>query len=170
MPLLIAFLLIPIVEIWLFVKVGEIIGAWQTVGLVIAMGIAGAILVRIQGFTALNRARAAMEAGEFPTTALFDGLFVLIAGFLLIIPGFLTDILGILLFIPPLRHWMGRAVWRWLSLRPDIVIHRSSRSGSDQSGHVVEGSYYEITPENDPAKPTALGAPPKPTPRTPPGP
>lgn len=164
MPLIIAFLLIPIAEIWLFVKVGEEIGAWQTVGLVIAMAVAGAILVRIQGFTALNRARAAMAAGEFPSKALFDGLCVLIAGFLLIIPGFLSDILGILLFIPPLRRWMGKAIWRWLSLRPDIVIQRTRHSRATSSNRVVEGTYYDITPDNTPAAPTALEAPPTSTP------
>ena len=163
MPLLIAFLLIPVVEIWLFVKVGEEIGAWQTVGLVVAVAVAGAIMLRVQGFTALNRARAAMAAGEFPSKALFDGFCVLIAGFLLIIPGFLTDILGILLFIPPLRRWIGKAIWRWVSLRPDIVVQR--RSGAAASNRVVEGTYYDITPDGAANQPSALEAPPKsPTP------
>lgn len=166
MPLLIVFLLVPVVEIWLFVRVGEIIGAWQTVGLVIAMAVIGAILIRVQGFAVLNRARAALDAGEFPTTALFDGLFLLIAGFLLITPGFMTDILGILLFIPPLRRWFGAALWAWISRRPGVVIHSSGhssghsagRSGSGRSGIVVEGSYHEIRPEDGPSDP-ALGPP-----------
>ena len=141
-------------------KVGEEIGAWQTVGLVIAMAAAGTILLRIQGFTALNRARAAMAAGEFPSRALFDGFCVVIAGFLLIIPGFLTDIVGILLFIPPLRRWMGRAIWRWLSLRPDIIIQRTRQAGPAASNRVVEGTYYDITPDKAP-EPGALEGPPK---------
>lgn len=167
MPLLIAFLLIPAAEIWLFVKVGEEIGAWQTVALVIAMAAAGAILLRIQGFTALNRARAAMAAGQFPSQALFDGFCVVIAGFLLIIPGFLTDILGILLFIPPLRRWMGKALWRWLSLRPNIILQRRREADAASSNRVVEGTYYDITPDPTPAEPTVLEPPPKVPPRPP---
>lgn len=145
MPVFLAFILIPVVEIWLFVKVGGVIGAWQTAGLVVAIALAGAILVRIQGFAVLDRARATLAAGEFPTAALFDGLFVLIAGFLLITPGFLTDIAGGLLFIPPLRRWLGAVIWDWISHRPDMVILRSERA------EVVEGTYHEIDPDAGPS-------------------
>ena len=154
MPFFILFLLIPVVEIWLFVKVGALIGAWQTAGLVVAMAIIGAALVRVQGFAVLERARATLAAGEFPTNELLDGLFVLIAGFLLITPGFFTDFLGILLFIPPLRRRLGAAIWGWISHRPNIVIHRYGRAGPGGSGRVVEGTYHEVRPENggsDPA-------------------
>ncbi len=162
MPLLILFLLLPLVEIWLFVRVGEIIGAWQTAGLVVLMAIIGATLVRIQGFTVVNRARATLAAGEFPTTDLLDGLFVLIAGFLLIVPGFLTDIIGLLLFIPPVRRWLGASIWDWISHRPNIVIHRygpfGGSGGSGGSGRIVEGTYHEIRPEDAPSDP-AIGPP-----------
>ena len=152
MPLLIVFAVVVVAEIWLFVKVGEVISAWQTVGLVIAMAFAGAIMVRVQGFTALNRARAKLDAGEFPTTALFDGLFVVIAGCLLIMPGFLTDILGGLLFIPPLRRLAGMAIWGWLSRRSTVVMGRSGPIGSP-AGPIVEGSFHEIRPDQSPTGP-----------------
>lgn len=160
MPFLILFLLLPVVEIWLFVKVGEIIGAWQTAGLVVVMAIIGAALVRIQGFTVINRARATLAAGEFPTTDLLDGLFVLIAGFLLIVPGFFSDILGLLLFIPPVRRWLGASIWDWISHRPDIIVHRYGTSGGSGSGRIVEGTYTEVRPENDgPGRDPAIGPP-----------
>ncbi len=149
MPILILFLLLPLVEIWLFVKVGELIGAWQTAGLVFVSAIIGTALVRVQGFTVLQRARATLAAGEFPARDLFDGLFVLIAGFLLIVPGFFSDFLGILLFIPPVRRWLGASLWDWISHRPDIVIHRYGGSGPSGSGRVVEGTYHEVQPEDD---------------------
>lgn len=171
MPILILFLLLPLVEIWLFVKVGELIGAWQTAGLVLAMAIVGAILVRVQGFAVLQRARATLAAGEFPTRDLLDGLFVLIAGFLMILPGFFSDFLGILLFIPPVRRWLGASIWDWVSHRPDIVIHRYGASGSGPSGssRVVEGTYHEVRPEDDqasrdPGRDPALGPPTNPRP------
>jgi UPF0716 protein FxsA len=166
MPILILFLLLPLVEIWLFVKVGALIGAWQTAGLVFAMAVIGAILVRIQGFNVLQRARATLAAGEFPTTDLLDGLFVLIAGFLMIVPGFFSDLLGILLFIPPVRRWLGASIWDWISHRPDIVIHRygtsgpGSSGGSSGSGRIVEGTYHEVRPEDAPPNhDPALGPP-----------
>lgn len=144
MPILILFLLIPILEIWIFVKVGEVIGAWSTVALVVAMAIAGAVLVRIQGLAVLDRARATLAAGEFPTNELLDGLFVLLAGFLLIVPGFLTDVLGILLFIPAFRRRLGASIWGWISHRPNIILHRG--------GRVMEGTYREVDP-GDPQDP-----------------
>lgn len=171
MPILILFLLLPLGEIWLFVKVGELIGAWQTAGLVLAMAIVGAILVRVQGFTVLQRARATLAAGEFPTSDLLDGLFVLIAGFLMIVPGFFSDFLGILLFIPPVRRWLGASIWDWISHRPDIVIHRYGRSGPSGSGRVVEGTFHEVPPEEvqsgrdpGPGRDPALGPPTNPRP------
>jgi UPF0716 protein FxsA len=145
MPILILFLLIPIVEIWIFVKVGEAIGPWLTVALVIAMAIAGTVLVRIQGLAVLDRARATLAAGEFPSSELLDGLFVLLAGFLLIVPGFLTDVLGILLFIPALRRRLGASIWGWISHRPNIILHRG--------GRVMEGTYREVDPVDPPDPP-----------------
>jgi UPF0716 protein FxsA len=145
MPILILFLLIPILEIWIFVKVGEVIGAWSTVALVVAMAIAGSVMVRIQGLAVLDRARASLAAGEFPTTELLDGLFVLLAGFLLIVPGFLTDVLGILLFIPALRRRLGASIWGWISHRPNIVLHRG--------GRVMEGTFREVDPGDPPDRP-----------------
>lgn len=148
MPILILFLLIPVLEIWVFVKVGEAIGAWPTVALVVAMAVAGAALVRIQGLAVLDRARATLAAGEFPSSELFDGLFVLLAGFLLIVPGFLTDAVGILLFIPALRRRLGASIWGWISHRPNIVLHRG--------GRVMEGTYHEVDPgDRPPDRPVA---------------
>ncbi len=145
MPILILFLLVPVVEIWVFVKVGEAIGAWPTVALVVAMAIAGSALMRIQGLAVLDRARATLAAGEFPSSELLDGLFVLLAGFLLIVPGFLTDALGILLFIPALRRRLGASIWGWISHRPNIILHRG--------GRVMEGTYHEVDPDPSPERP-----------------
>lgn len=147
MPILILFLLVPVLEIWVFVKVGEAIGAWPTVALVVAMAIAGSALMRIQGLAVLERARATLAAGEFPSSELLDGLFVLLAGFLLIVPGFLTDALGILLFIPALRRRLGASIWGWISHRPNIILHRG--------GRVMEGTYQEVDPDPPPERPLA---------------
>jgi UPF0716 protein FxsA len=141
MPLLLLFLLVPILELWLLIRIGGLIGAWPTVAWVIGAAMVGTFLVRIQGFAVLQRARAAMAAGEFPATSLLDGLFLLLAGLLLILPGFLTDIIGLLLFVPPFRRWLGAALWEWLSHRPDITIFGTGR------GRVIEGEFHEVDPK-----------------------
>lgn len=100
----------PLAEIAAFVVVGGEIGALATVGLVVATSMLGAILLRIQGFGALTRIRATMEAGGSPGRDLVHGLMIMAAGVLLLLPGFITDIIGILLFIPPVRELAWRLV------------------------------------------------------------
>lgn len=106
-------LLLPLIEIAGFVLVGRQLGVLPTLGLVIAGCVAGSILLRIQGFGALNRIRKELEAGRDPGRELAHGATILVAGVLLLIPGFFTDIIGLLLFIPPVRD----LVWRFLKSR-----------------------------------------------------
>ena len=108
------FLALPLIEIAGFVLVGRQIGVLPTIGLVIATGIAGAMLLRVQGFGILSRIRAELAAGRDPSRELAHGVMIVVAGILLLIPGFFTDILGILLFLPPLRDFA------WSSLRGRI--------------------------------------------------
>lgn len=100
----------PLAEIAAFVVVGGEIGALATVALVVATSMLGAILLRIQGFGALSRIRATMEAGGSPGRDLVHGLMIMTAGVLLLLPGFITDIIGLLLFIPPVREFAWRLV------------------------------------------------------------
>ena len=105
-PLLL--LVLPLLEIAGFVLVGRQIGVLPTLGLVIASGFAGAILLRVQGLGAMSRIRTELEAGRDPSRELAHGLMIVVAAILLLIPGFFTDILGILLFLSPARD----AAWR----------------------------------------------------------
>ncbi|TWA69072.1 UPF0716 protein FxsA [Azospirillum brasilense] len=107
-PLLLLFLLLPIAEIATFIEVGDWIGAGPTVGLVVLSAILGSVLIRWQGLSVLKRAQASAERGESPVGAVFEGFCVVVAGLLLIIPGFLTDIVGLLLFVRPIRNALGR--------------------------------------------------------------
>lgn len=100
----------PLAEIATFVVVGSKIGALATVALVVATSVLGAILLRIQGFGALSRIRAAMETGDSPGRDLVHGLMIMVAGVLLLLPGFITDLFGILLFLPPVREFAWRLV------------------------------------------------------------
>lgn len=113
-PLLL--LMLPFLEIAGFVVVGRQIGVLATLCLVVASGLLGAILLRVQGFGIMSRIRRELDAGNDPGRELANGAMVLVAAILLIIPGFVTDIAGLLLFLPPVRE----LAWRFL--RERIVV------------------------------------------------
>ncbi|MCB0292521.1 MAG: FxsA family protein, partial [Calditrichaeota bacterium] len=101
--LLFLFIAIPLAELALLVKLGEVLGFWPTIGLVIVTGILGASLAKAQGFMIYARIQQELAAGRMPTGELLDGLLILIGGIVLLTPGLLTDLCGFALLIPPLR-------------------------------------------------------------------
>lgn len=112
MPLLIVFLLfvsIPLIEIYLFIEIGGLIGAGWTVATVILTALIGTALLRQQGVSTLMRARSRMEQGQLPAEQLAEGALLVLAGALLLTPGFLTDGIGFILLFPPTRMAMARA-------------------------------------------------------------
>ncbi|RWC23510.1 MAG: membrane protein FxsA [Mesorhizobium sp.] len=115
-------LALPLLEIAGFVVVGRQVGALATVGLVLASGIAGALLLRHQGFGVMTRIRAEMDAGRDPSGQLAHGAMIVLAAILLIIPGFITDIIGLLLFLPPVRD----LAWRVLKSRVVLATNFST--------------------------------------------
>lgn len=106
--LLLAFILVPIAEIYVLVKVGGYIGALNTVAVVVLMGIAGAYLARLQGMQALDRIRTNLQAGRMPSGELVDAFLILIAGIMLLLPGFITDLAGLALLFPPTREMIKK--------------------------------------------------------------
>ena len=95
--LLLAFIVVPIVELYLIFQVGSVIGGWETFGLLILDSIIGAWLVRREGFSILAKVQDSLTKGEAPTNSIIDGLLVLVAGALMLTPGFLTDGVGLVL-------------------------------------------------------------------------
>lgn len=129
--LFLAFIAVPIIEIALFIKAGQLIGVLPTILLTVGTAIAGSFLMRVQGFAVLNRFTEAAAKGEMPLTPVIDGIGILVAGLLLMTPGFFTDSLGLLLFIPQLR----RAGVRWLFARALTRGHVHVRGyGADGPG------------------------------------
>jgi UPF0716 protein FxsA len=106
--LLALFILVPLIDLAILVRVGQAIGFWPTIGLVVATGTVGAILARSQGMRVLNGIRTEMSVGQIPSSRLLDGLLVLIGGTLLLTPGLLTDAAGFLLLLPPSRRRLKR--------------------------------------------------------------
>ncbi len=101
--LFLVFLAVPLLEVYLLIKVGQQIGASWTIGLVVATALIGGVLARYQGLVTLTRFYSQVQRGELPTQVLFDGACLLVAGALLLTPGFFTDAVGFALLTPPLR-------------------------------------------------------------------
>ena len=102
--LLLAFTLIPVVEIYLLIEVGGVIGALNTVALVIATGFAGAYLAHLQGMQTMMQVKISLQEGVMPAEQLLDALLIFVAGIVLLTPGFITDAAGLLLLIPQSRN------------------------------------------------------------------
>jgi UPF0716 protein FxsA len=116
--LLLLFILIPLVELYLLLKLGALIGAGPTLAIIIVTGILGGTLARRQGFVVWRRIRRDLHEGVLPTESLIDGLFILAGGLLLLTPGLLTDVAGFLALLPPsralLKRWIKRRFQRIL--------------------------------------------------------
>ena len=147
----ILFIVVPLVELYLIIEIGSMIGALWTVLLVVLTAVIGVSLLRIQGLSTLNRARNSMEMGTMPAMEMMEGMALAVGGALLITPGFLTDALGFLCLIPVTR----RAMIRYLMARSVMVgstysrqhyghhPHQggSSHGGSHSGGRTIEGEF-----------------------------
>lgn len=150
--LLFALIIVPLIEIYLLISVGRVIGAGTTVAVVILTAVAGAWLLRIQGLSTLMRIQHSTAAGKLPAKELIEGLILLITGALLLTPGFFTDAIGFALLIPPIRGWCAERLL--MSGIYQAQAQAKGRYGTAQrnarSSHIFEGEYYETNPESDP--------------------
>jgi UPF0716 protein FxsA len=112
--LLLLFTLIPVLEIYVILQVGELLGALPTVGLIILTGVAGAYLARTQGFEVVRRMQSELNHGQLPADPLIDAAMVLAGGLLLLTPGFCTDIVGFSLLVPATRGLLKKTVSDYL--------------------------------------------------------
>lgn len=161
MPLLLflAFLAIPLVELWVILQVGEVIGAWWTILLLIADSIAGAYVVRREGGRAWRAFRQALAEGRWPGDEVAQGAFVLIGGALLVTPGFVTDFVGLTFVLPPTRRFLSRFVRHRLTPSTVRVVdlsaeqmtsHRRQRPTPDQdSPQVYDVEVVSIEPDEE---------------------
>jgi len=115
--LFLLFSVIPILEIYLLVKAGSIIGPLPTVGLLLLVSLTGAWMIRHQGFEILRRIQSELSQGRMPAAELLDGVMVLTGGILLLTPGFFTDFLGLFFLFPFTRALIGRFAALWIQQR-----------------------------------------------------
>jgi len=142
MRLFLPFLLVPLIEIALFIQVGGFIGLWPTLLIVIATAIAGAAMVRSQGAQVIGQLRGSLEGLRDPTEPLAHGAMVLFSGALLLTPGFFTDIVGFLLLVPGIR---GR-IYSYLRSKivfEDVRYGRQSEPHQPQVDPTIIDADYE---------------------------
>lgn len=125
--LFLIFSIVPIIELYLLIRVGKLIGALPTVALLLLISLAGAWLVRSQGFVILRRIQDELALGRLPAAGLLDGALVLLGGLLLLTPGFFSDVVGLFFIIPPTRAVIKQFLGLWLQnrlARGQFVIRR----------------------------------------------
>jgi UPF0716 protein FxsA len=143
MPLLVLvalFIVVPLAELYVILKVGDAIGAVWTILLLAADSVLGSLLLRAQGRSVWRRFNEALTAGRMPHREVMDGVLVIFGGAFLITPGFLTDIVGLLLLIPPTRAVIRRVLVRRLGRR---VVVGATRGRVEGEPFDVEGTATE---------------------------
>lgn len=143
--LFVAFLAVPLIEVALFVQIGGWLGLWPTLLLCVATAAAGSFVIRRQGVDVARRARTRLDQGVMPLAEGFDGLCLVVAGFLLITPGFFTDTVGALLLLPPVRRNLYGRFARNLPTPPP------GRGEGQRPPEVIEVDYEVV--DDDPPPP-----------------
>lgn len=140
-----ALLVVPIVEIFVIIQVGQVIGGWPTVALLIAESALGAWLVKREGRRAWNALQTSLQTGKLPGRELTDGALVLIGGTLLLTPGFVTDIFGFFFVLPFTRPLARRAMSSFFTRRFNTQL------GTAGLGGFIPGPGGGATPPRQPA-------------------
>jgi UPF0716 protein FxsA len=149
------FIVVPMLELMLLIRIGQGIGVLPTIALVLATALTGAFIISRQSLAAVRRTLEALSEGRAPVEPVLDGLFLLVAGALLLTPGLLTDALALALLVPPVRRLIARASMRWLLLRTRVHMETFRREGGTHpggtrppdgmgDGPVIEGEFERL--------------------------
>jgi len=144
--LLLLFLIVPLLELYVILQVGQAIGVLPTIAILIADSVLGSILMRSQGRLAWRRFNVAVAEGRPPATEAIDGVLVIFGGALLLTPGFVTDVAGLLLLLPFTRPILRRLLVRRFAAR--MIASARIRRRPDAPGRTwdVEGTATEVDP------------------------
>jgi UPF0716 protein FxsA len=134
------FIVVPIVELYVIIQIGSLIGVWPTIALLLADALLGSLLLRHQGRGAWRRFNAAIAERRFPGREVADGLLIAIGGTLLLTPGFVTDIVGAIFLIPPTRAIIRRLMRGYVGRR-FVVVGMPGSTGS--TGPATANRHYD---------------------------
>jgi len=151
--LLLLFIVMPIVEIGVLIRVGGWLGLWPTLFIVILTAVVGTWMLRQQSAATMMQAQQRLQAGQLPAQQIFEGLLLLVGGVLLLTPGFVTDAIGFACLVPWSRRWLAKAISQ--RTKGGTVFMSTQGGGfqapkrpgarpSNQSDDVIEGDYREI--------------------------
>ncbi|HEX6601421.1 MAG TPA: FxsA family protein [Solirubrobacterales bacterium] len=161
MPLLLIllFIVVPIAELYVIIKVGELIGVVPTLLILLGDALLGSLLLRQQGRAAWRRFNQALAERRFPGREVADGLLITIGGTLLLTPGFISDVFGLILLVPPTRALVRRMLWLLIGRRFRVVTGPAAwgygperrrewpGTGRPPGSWDVEGSAQEVPPQ-----------------------
>ncbi len=162
--LFLVFIVMPVVEMFVLIQVGAVIGAWYTIALVVLTAFIGANLLRQQGMSTLLRANQKMASGEIPASEVAEGFLIALGGAFLLTPGFITDSLGFSLLVPVLRKRLVQRLVNTLvntsafgtqSTSYQFHVHstafnssaRTAEPGGSPSGRVIDGEIVDRGPD-----------------------
>jgi UPF0716 protein FxsA len=148
LPLVLLFIVVPIVEIYVIIQVGQAIGALWTIALLVADSILGSVLMRTQGRAAWRRFNETIAGGRVPAREVVDGVLVIFGGALLLTPGFVTDVFGLTFLLPPTRAVIRRLLARRFAGR--FVVSRPGSAPRRGPGFDVDGTASEVDPRTLP--------------------
>ncbi|WP_372834306.1 FxsA family protein [Pontibacterium sp.] len=141
--LFLLFIIVPIIEITLLIQVGQAIGAWYTVGLVVMSAFVGVNMLRYQGLSTLARAQQRANQGEIPGSEMVEGIVLAVGGALLVTPGFVTDVIGFCCLIPYTRQGLAKA----MISRFTVVAMHHQQSPFMGAGFPPSGSQPDSPPD-----------------------
>lgn len=145
MPFFVIFLMIPFVEIMVFIAVGEHIGLFTTLALAFVTAIIGGAIIRHQGFQTFSSLQQNMNRGEMPVQEIFDGFCLVAAGATLITPGFVTDTIGFLLLVPAVRRALRVALGKHFTVGPSGRAGFSSARRPYHDPDILDGEYEDVS-------------------------
>ncbi|OOE80872.1 membrane protein FxsA [Salinivibrio siamensis] len=163
--LLLLFILVPVIEIGLFIQVGGWLGLWPTLALVLITAFVGASLVRSQGLMTLASVQDRLNRGELPAQQILEGVMLAVAGVLLLTPGFMTDAMGMLVLLPGPRAALAKQVMKRVTVSQAGFsqggFHQGDnaqgpfgedpfrRGGRGEDGNTFEGEYERKDDDDD---------------------
>ena len=143
--LLIIFIILPIIEISIFIQVGGFVGTFNTILIIFLTAAVGVYFVRQQGFRTFQKITIELQNQQIPVQGMFDGLVILISGILLVTPGFLTDTIGFLGLIPQTRVFL-LGIIKNLFLQRYSNAHKQYKKDMDET---IDGDFIEIEEDNE---------------------
>lgn len=148
--LFLLFIAMPILEIFVLIKVGSSLGVWTTIGIVILTAVIGSYMLRAQSLATIRSVQEKLNSGQVPAIQMFEGVALLVGGIFLLTPGFLTDAFGFFCLFAPTRRWLLKKVLARASVSvfqgsansDRVYSNEKSANPTERTGsNVIDGEY-----------------------------